>query len=39
MGMFSYIKEHVRTVKNKKTGTAKKIRVKSTYKPKKVKKK
>jgi len=38
MGMFSYIKEHVRTVK-KKNGTTKKVRVKSTYKPKKVKKK
>lgn len=38
MGMFSYIKEHFRTIKKKK-GTTKKVRVKSSYKPKKVTKK
>jgi hypothetical protein len=36
MGMFSYIKEHFRTIKNKKKGTIKKVRVKSSYKPKKI---
>jgi hypothetical protein len=35
MGMFSYIKEHFRVVKNKKKGTTKKIRIKSSWKPKK----
>ena len=39
MGMFSYIKEHFRTIKNKKKGTIKKVRVKSYSKPKKVTKK
>jgi len=40
MGTFSHTKEHVRTIKNKKTGaTVKKVRVKSSYKPKKVTKK
>ena len=38
MGMFSYIKEHVRTI-TKKNGTYKKVRVKSSTKPKKPKKK
>ena len=38
MGMFSYIKEHTRKI-TKKDGTSKKVRVKSTYKPKKTKKK
>lgn len=40
MGMFSYIKEHVRVLKDKKTGATKKVvRVKSSTKPKKPKKK
>lgn len=39
MGMFSYIKEHFRIIKNKKKGTTKKVRVKSSYKPKKITKK
>jgi hypothetical protein len=39
MGMFSYVKEHFRTIKNKKTGVAKKVRVKATHKAKKITKK
>lgn len=39
MGTISYIKEHIRTIKDKKKGTTKKVRVRSTVKPKKIKKK